>query len=730
MREPEPRVPIYPPTLPEPTRAEWLYFLCLDQRQRWHNGERLTVRQYVELFPRLRQDTEAVLELISNEVVLRLERGEAPRVDEYLSLWPEQEQNLRRRLALQEALFGRPHSTAGQDEGTYKVLPDVASQRTVPPRVPDDLQQLTAIQPPPLPNAFDNAVTVASGSARTVLPVDWPNLPGYEVLGVLGRGGMGVVYRARQIAAKRVVALKMLSARAHADRQEVARFQTEAEAVARLNHPNIVQIFDVGWNAGRPFFSLEYVEGGTLEHYVDGRPLPDREAASIVDSLARAVDYAHDNDIVHRDLKPMNILLTLDGVPKITDFGLAKKLEEERGQTQSGAIVGTPSYMSPEQAAGKTRQIGPAADVYGLGAILYTLLTGRPPFQGNTPVDTILKVISEEPRSPRAVNPKVNPDLETVCLKCLRKEPEKRYPTARALANDLRRFLSGEPVRARPLNWWRRADEWGRANPGQTILGGVLGLIMLVMCVASPAHLAGLPMLLLVLIGLARPPVGKFLIGTGIALLLSLGVVLSVVARAPQEVQFWQRPANAPPQAKSGHLYVHWPTSPLLSRLAVAFDFSGDHSPGPAFWAALGIPILCGIAFALWFRPGSHGVGVFLALSGVCALIGLVADRSVFFLVLGVLWGLVAAGVGRLVTHLLDRPLTPTFLGVVTGFLMCPSWQFAPNFMRFNVRREDLLFYFIYCGVSVLFMLVGGIVGAVTGPRLHPPPKATRRRRH
>src|SRR5665213_3615278 len=249
----------------------------------------------------------------------------------------------------------------------------------------------------------------------------------YELLDELGRGGMGVVYKARQSKLNRLVALKMILAGEYAGEKELARFRTEAEAVARLQHPNIVQIFEVGEHDGHPYFSLEFVDGGSLAQKLDGTPLPPQQAARLVETLARAMHAAHQAGVVHRDLKPANVLLTADGTPKITDFGLAKKLDADAGQTQSGAIMGTPSYMAPEQAGGKSNEIGPAADTYAMGAILYECLTGRPPFKASTPLDTVLQVVSDEPAPPRKLQSKTPRDLETICLKCLQKAPSKRY---------------------------------------------------------------------------------------------------------------------------------------------------------------------------------------------------------------------------------------------------------------------------------------------------------------
>ena len=291
------------------------------------------------------------------------------------------------------------------------------------------------------------------------------NVAGYEILGVLGRGAMGIVYKARQRGLKRLAALKMILAGDHASEQELARFRSEAEAVARLQHPNIVQIFEVGEDQGRPFFSLEFVDGESLNKKIKGTPLEPKTAAVLVQKLAEAMHYAHENGIVHRDLKPSNVLLTQDGMPKIGDFGLAKQIEEDSGKTRPGTVLGTPSYMAPEQAEGKLEKVGPLADQYSLGAILYELLTGRPPFKGASLFDTLEQVRTREPVPPIEFQPGVPRDLETICLKCLQKEAPKRYTSDRALAEDLRRFLTGEPILARPVGPAERLWRWCKRNP-------------------------------------------------------------------------------------------------------------------------------------------------------------------------------------------------------------------------------------------------------------------------
>jgi serine/threonine-protein kinase len=306
---------------------------------------------------------------------------------------------------------------------------------------------------------------------------DLPRVPGYEVEAVLGRGGMGVVYKARHLRLNRPVALKMLLVGAYAGAHELARFLREAEAVAGLRHANIVQVHDVGDFAGMPYFTMEFVEGGSLAQKLAGTPQPARQAAALLATLAGAVQAAHQGGIVHRDLKPANVLLTADGTPKISDFGLARRLDAEAGHTLTGTLVGTPSYMAPEQAQGKTDAVGPATDIYALGAILYELLTGRPPFRAATAAETIRQVISQDPVPPSRLN-KVPRDLETVCLQCLHKQPERRYSSARELADDLGRFGRGEPVAARPVGVAERAWKWVRRRP--TAAGLLAAVVLLV----------------------------------------------------------------------------------------------------------------------------------------------------------------------------------------------------------------------------------------------------------
>jgi serine/threonine protein kinase len=361
------------------------------------------------------------------------------------------------------------------------------------------------------PNSADTpTLDVAEGRPRPSATIDFeiPSVPGYEIFEILGRGGMGIVFKARQLALQRIVAVKMFQNWAQADEKELARFRTEADAIARLQHPNIVQIYDVGDVAGRPYFVLEYVAGGNLAQHLDGTPQSARLAAKFIEELARAVQAAHANGVVHRDLKPANILLIpagesaggaveaargaetprtyarpLTAIPKIADFGLAKIAHGDIGArnrhslTVTGDLVGTPSYMAPEQAASSGEPVGPPADVYALGAILYELLTGRPPFKGETPLETVLQVLHSEPVSVADLQPNVPRDLETICLKCLRKEPHHRYITANELADDIQRFLRGKPINARPRGTLEKTWRWIRDHPVPTVFVAA-GLLM------------------------------------------------------------------------------------------------------------------------------------------------------------------------------------------------------------------------------------------------------------
>ena len=312
----------------------------------------------------------------------------------------------------------------------------------------------------------------------------------YELLEEIARGGMGVVYKARQVTLNRVVALKMILAGHLASPDDVKRFHTEAEAAANLQHPNIVAIHEVGEHEGQHYFSMDYVEGRSLADLVRANPPSAKQAAAYVRSIAQAIQYAHEQGTLHRDLKPSNVLIDRHNQPRVTDFGLARRIEGGSDLTNTGQILGTPSYMPPEQAAGNRGQVGPASDVYSLGAILYELVAGRPPFRAETPLETLLQVLGQEPVAPRLLNPKLPRDLETICLKCLRKEQAKRYLSASELAADLGRFLAGEAILARRIGVGERAVKWAKRRPAVAAMIGVTVLALLGSGVAITTHRA------------------------------------------------------------------------------------------------------------------------------------------------------------------------------------------------------------------------------------------------
>jgi tetratricopeptide (TPR) repeat protein len=321
--------------------------------------------------------------------------------------------------------------------------------------------------PPPPGSCFPGPVAKHSIISATV-----PTIPGYVILKELGRGGMGVVYEARHLALNRGVALKVIRGARFSTTAERTQFRAEAEAIATLQHPNIVQVYEVGEYEGLPYLSLELVEGGSLASRIGETPLAPRPAAELVATLARAIQHAHSRGIIHRDLKPANILMQgTDGpIPKITDFGLAKRIGDDTGQSLSGQVIGTPAYMAPEQAAGQKHLLGPPTDVWALGSILYECLTARTPFSGGSSAETIQKVLKDELTPPGKVRPGLPRDLETICLKCLRKDVEQRYRTAGDLADDLQRFLTGHPVLARRTPFVERCWKWARRRPAAALL--------------------------------------------------------------------------------------------------------------------------------------------------------------------------------------------------------------------------------------------------------------------
>ena len=403
----------------------------------WHKGDRPAIAQYLPDEPPAR--AAVLVELIYIDLERRFNAGEPRRVASYLAEFPE--------LADDRRLVSELEAAENELRKRF------AATAT---RVPDETQQ--------------------SGPATG----DKVRYFGdYELLEEIARGGMGVVYKARQVSLNRIVALKMILAGQLASEREVQRFYAEAQAAANLQHPNIVAIHEVGHHAGQHYFSMDYVAGKSLAQIVREKPLAAMQAARYLKTIAEAIEFAHERGTLHRDLKPANVLIDEFDQPRVTDFGLAKRIEGSAQLTSTGSLMGTPSYMPPEQAGANDGKIGPASDVYSLGAVLYELVTGRPPFLGESLVVTLNQVLNTEPAAPRLLNPEVPRDLETICLKCLQKEPGKRYQTASALAHDLARFLKHEPILARPIGPFERTWRWCRRNPIVSSLSATIAALML-----------------------------------------------------------------------------------------------------------------------------------------------------------------------------------------------------------------------------------------------------------
>jgi hypothetical protein len=449
-----------------------------------------------------------------------------------------------------------------------------------------------------------------------------PVIDGYEIGELLGRGGMGLVFKAMQTALKRHVALKIVVSGAHAGAEERARFRTEAEAVARLQHPGIVQIYDVGEQAGCPYLALEFVSGGNLAQQLGGAPMLPRRAAQLLLHLARAVQHAHEQGIIHRDLKPANVLLTETGVAKIADFGLAKLLDVAQGQTQTGTVFGTPEYMAPEQAAGKVRAIGPATDVYALGAILYELLTGRPPFLGASTLETLDQVRAHDPAPPQALQPKVSEDLATICLKCLEKDPAHRYPSAAALAHDLELFLRGEAITVRKLTLWDQTVRLLRHRQMDVNWGAWATLTL---------YLAPLPLL-------AHVAVFVFYRYRPEYPLVAIGVTLVTLAVVQYSVFFGKRASMrliAP--AERRHLRSSWLGNSIAIILVPFTILCMIHPATPDEWFVI---------YALWLIAGgctyfslAANSGILYITGSLCFLLAVLAPFIPFYmpLVVGLL---------------------------------------------------------------------------------------------
>jgi WD40 repeat protein len=417
---------------------------------------------------------EALIDLVHIDLERRLKAGEAARVEEYLRRYPE--------------LAGAPDVVldliAAEYEQRRRREPGLAAAAYLE-RFPDLAGQLRSLLEATLLGPSDRDTPERRRAQGLLAADERPVIPGYDVIGELGRGGMGVVYLARHLRLNRMVALKMVLNADLVRPEYLTRFLFEAEVVARVQHANVVQIHEVGTHNGRPYFALEYADGGTLEQQLTGHPWPQRRAAALVQTLARAAHAAHLQGIVHRDLKPRNVLLGAGGTPKIADFGLAKPWQAGGGLTTTGAVLGTPAYMSPEQASGEGRAVGPASDVWSLGVILYELLTGAVPFRGPTPLDVLRQVVNDPLPSPSSRGHPLDRDLETICRKCLEKEPPRRYASAEALADDLGHYLADEPIAARPAGLVGRAWRWARRNPGWAAMLTTVAGLLLVIAVGS-----------------------------------------------------------------------------------------------------------------------------------------------------------------------------------------------------------------------------------------------------
>jgi len=418
-------------------------------------------------------EAEASGDTVDRDVLLRQHPEHAESLREFFT----NHDRMKAAASLEEPTL--PPYGSGLDDPTIPPGQESQEEATMPPQAAGDDPTL----PPNSSDGDDPTLPPTEDASKSYEPTVGDKVRyfgDYELLEEIARGGMGVVFKARQMNLNRTVALKMILAGQFAGEEDVQRFYTEAEAAAALDHPGIVPIFEIGEHAGQHYFSMGYIEGESLAHRVIDGPLPPREAAELVKKICDAMAYAHDRGVIHRDLKPANILIDANGQPKVTDFGLAKKTEADSNLTGTGQILGTPAYMPPEQASGNSEEVGLLADVYSLGAILYCLLTGRPPFQAASPMDTLLQVLDQEPVAPRILNTQVPRDLDTICLKCLNKESNRRYASADTLAADLQRYLFGEPIVARPTTPAERMWKWCRRNPRAVATMSFVFLLLIV----------------------------------------------------------------------------------------------------------------------------------------------------------------------------------------------------------------------------------------------------------
>ncbi|MCA9039226.1 MAG: protein kinase [Planctomycetaceae bacterium] len=439
---------------------------CDEFESAWNSGERPTIEEYLEGISGTERQ-QLLRELVALEIELRERGGETPKLNEYTPRFAEMAADL-------ETLFSDKKNSSEEDTLF------IDSEKTVDPTL--KYQQRSQFDSGMVGRESANIDSVNQTRQWIEEQEHLQHFGDYVIIAEIARGGMGIVYKAYQRNLNRLVALKMISQGEFANQEEIKRFQLEAEAAAQLDHPGIVPVYDVGEHEGRHYFSMGLVEGGSLSQAVVSQSLTPKEVAQLVLKICEAMAYAHSKRVIHRDLKPGNVLLDQNKEPRITDFGLAKRIEEGSNLTMTGQVLGTPSYMPPEQAGGLTSEITETADIYSIGAILYALLCGRPPFQSPNPMTTLRQVLEEEPITPRQFNSKIPVDLETICLKSLEKKREQRYQSAEELAEELKRFIDGHPILARPISSFARLKRWCERN---RTVSGLIVAVMLTMVLGS-----------------------------------------------------------------------------------------------------------------------------------------------------------------------------------------------------------------------------------------------------